>query len=110
DSSVLKIMSGCEANVPIGFEPIVGGHRHQNGPRGPHPQRFPPGHPDASQRPARSDKRKLLGDHGPTRRQPGVGRPALLAPVGRPLYSRISPDDPSNESETRPTNTNTPMT
>src|SRR5207244_514179 len=30
--------SRCGGNLPSGFEPIVGGHRHQNGPRGPHPQ------------------------------------------------------------------------
>src|SRR6266446_6936862 len=29
----------CGENLPPGFEPIVGGHRHQNGPRGAHPQR-----------------------------------------------------------------------
>jgi hypothetical protein len=36
-----------EGNLPLGFEPIVGGYEHQNEPTGLNPQRLPPGHPDA---------------------------------------------------------------
>src|SRR5439155_18053565 len=54
----------------------------------------------------------LPGGHGPTRRHPGVGGPArsLLSPVGRPLYSRTSRDDPGNDGETTSTTQKTPRT
>src|SRR6516165_2635214 len=59
-----------------------------------------------------SYKEGRVGGRCPRRRWPSVGRPArsLLAPVGRPLYSRTSCDDPGNEKETTSPPKTTPMT